>query len=147
MEAAAGGRELERVRSWWRIPPLISGPGAAVLFVAAIKSKRRWVLPLFWVALLALDFATTAWVALSRDFLGPSDFACMLTPVLAVVTLLALGLARKRVDRHLGEDEGRRKWYEVGMVVIPSLQITMMQLMLMLETVLCELGIITCSDW
>jgi hypothetical protein len=130
------------------LPPIISGPGAAALFVAAIKSKRRWSLPLFWVALPALDIAMIVWVALSRGGLfGPDLLACALTPVIALVTMLALMLARKRVYRRLGEDKGRRRWYGVGVVAIPSIQMALMALFLLLGPYLCELGIGSCPDW
>ena len=130
------------------LPPIVSGPGAAALLVAAIKSERRWALPLFWVALPVLDFAMIVWVAFSRmGLFGPECISCAVTPLIALVTLLALMLARKRVYRHLGEDDGRRRWYGVGVVAIPTIQMALMGLFLLLGPYLCELGIGSCPEW
>jgi hypothetical protein len=130
------------------LPPIISGPVAAIVFVAVLRREGRWRLPLFWASLLVVDFAAMMFMALTLgEFIGPGFFACLLMPVFAVGTLVVLVLVRKRAYRVVGEDEKRRTWYVVGALLIPFLQMAVTAALLVVGPLLCYLGIRPCSDW
>jgi hypothetical protein len=130
------------------LPPLLTGPVPAVIYVIALKKNRPPTLLLFWALLLILDAAAVIVMALSLgDFVGPGDFACVQMPLSALVVALILVVSRRRLLGGDLQNEALRRWYLLGVVLIPSLQVVMMLATALLGPVFCELGLRSCSDW
>ena len=129
------------------LPPLITGPVAAVVYVIALKKKSQMLL-LFWACLLALDAAATFVMTLTLgDFIGPGTLACVQMPLMALVAALILMFSRRRLLASELQDESLRRWYLAGVVLIPLLQLVMMLAVATFGPVFCELGLRWCSDW
>lgn len=126
--------------------PLISGPVAAVVYMAVVRREGRWRQPVFWLSLLVADLAVCLVMAVTLgDFIGPGALACALTPVAAVVTL-ALGLVSKRwMYRTMGEDKRRWTWYLVGIGAIALLQLAVIVALTIIAPALCDTPLRTCS--
>lgn len=130
------------------LPPLITGPAAAVIYVVALKKKRPHTLRLFWTLLLVLDVAATVVMTLTLgDFIGPGALACVQMPLTAFVAALILIVSRRRLLGAELQGSDLRRWYLLGVVFIPVLQLAMMLALALLGPLFCELGLRSCSDW
>jgi hypothetical protein len=105
--------------------PIISGPVAALILVMALRRKERWLGLLFFPMLIV---AHAAGYLLMVNTLG--DFramtgmlACLTTPIFAVGTALGLRLSSRRFYQAVGDDPCRRRWFVVGTILIPFLQL------------------------
>ena len=52
-----------------------------------------------------------------------SILACVMTPIFAVGTALGVRLSSRRFYQAVGDDSSRRRWFAIGTVVIPLLQL------------------------
>ncbi len=130
------------------LPPLITGPAAAVIYVIALRKKRLPVLLSFWACLLALDAAATLVMTLTAGgFVGPGTLACVQMPLTAFVAAVILIVSRRRTLAAELRDGALRRWYLLGVVLIPVLQLAMMLAAATLGPLFCELGLRSCSDW
>jgi hypothetical protein len=130
------------------LPPLLTGPAAAIVYVIALKKKRTRTLLLFWALLLTLDAAATVIMTLALgDFIGPGDLACLQMPLTALVAGLILIYSRRRLLGEALQEPDLRRWYLLGAVLIPFLQLAMMLAVVTLGPLFCELGLRSCSDW
>jgi hypothetical protein len=130
------------------LPPLLTGPAAAVVYVVALRKERPRTLLLFWALLLILDAAAVVIMALSLgDVVGPGVLACLQMPLTAFVAALILIVSRRRILGAALQEPDLRRWYLLGVVLIPSLQLAMMLALALLGPLFCELGLRSCSDW
>ena len=129
------------------LPPLISGPLPAMLvFRMAAGLNWRRTLPLAVLLAIILNFIAFAAIVSNLDgLLPPGFFACMLTPVAAVATLIvSLGRFR-RADAGRGADPMQRRWLCVGLVAIPVLQVLMVTILVLIAPALCGTVLRTCT--
>ncbi len=130
------------------LPPLLTGPAAAVAYVVALRKGRPLPLLLFWALLLILDAAAVVVMTLSLgDLIGPGVLACVVMPLTALVTALILVISRRRLLGQEIQSGGPRRWYLLGLVLIPSLQVAMMLFTALLGPLFCDLGLRSCSGW
>jgi hypothetical protein len=110
-------------------PPLLSGPVAATLFITVFKSEKRWRLLLFWSLLFVVDFAALVLMActLGHHFPGAGFFAYLLMPFSAVISLAILLIQGWKLWRMPERTKWQRLVYVVGGVMIPFLQLLMVE--------------------
>jgi hypothetical protein len=131
------------------LPPLISGPvPAALVFRVAPGLNWRHALPL--TVLLAVVLNIIAFVVIVANLNGllpPGFFACVLTPVAAIATLIvSLGRLR-RTDAGPGADPMQRKWLRVSLITIPLLQVLMVSILVLIAPALCGTALRTCTNY
>jgi hypothetical protein len=105
--------------------PVISGPVAALVLVMVLKQKEQWPRVLFWPVLIAVHVGGFfLMVRTLGDFVfGPGFLACLITPIFAVGTALGLRLSSRRFYQAVSDDLDRRRWFVMGTVLIPLLQL------------------------
>jgi hypothetical protein len=116
------------------IYPLVTGPLAAWALVLAARRGGRWLVLLYWPALIMLHAA--GFYLLLRtlgDFMiGPGFMSCLVTPVFAVGTALGLRIVARRLSPESWADPRRRRWLLVGAFLLPLLQaVTVIALVLL----------------
>ena len=130
------------------LPPVVSGPVAATVFVAILKEDTGRRLLLFWLMLIAWDVATFFFIAnTTGDFIGPGFVACLATPIAVAFALIIRRSSSHRFYQAIGDDKVRQRWFLVGTLLIPFLQIVTVILLVLLRPALCEMGIISCEKW
>ena len=130
------------------LPPLISGPLPAMLvFRMAAGLNWRRTLPLAILLAIILNFIAFAAIVSNLDgLLPPGFFACMLTPVAAVATLIvSLGRLR-RIDSGPEADPMQRRWLRLSLVAIPVLQMLMLTILVLVAPALCGTALRTCTS-
>ena len=130
------------------LPPLISGPvPAALVFRVAPGLNWRRALPLMVLLAVVLDLIAFVVIASNLDgMLPPGFFACVLTPIVAVATLIvSLGRLR-RIGAGPGADPMRRSWLRVSLVAIPILQMLMLTILVLVAPALCGTALRTCTS-
>ncbi|MEJ2150280.1 MAG: hypothetical protein P8Z40_12470 [Chloroflexota bacterium] len=128
--------------------PIISGPVATLAFIIILRLRKQWAMVLFWLSLVALNVAGFFYLALTLGdfFAGPGFFACMITPIFAIVTVLVSRLLVRRLHQAIGGDDKRQRWLTVGTLLIAFLQIATVFALALLAPWLCEIGIRNCSE-
>ncbi len=108
------------------IPLFVTGPVAASVFVVLLKRDNRRIQPFFWLVLVAATIALGIFTAytFSHFFPGPGCFIALFTPLAAVVTFLSFRLQAKRFYQAIGDEQRRRRWFQVATLVIPLLQLS-----------------------
>jgi hypothetical protein len=130
------------------LPPLISGSVPAMLvFRVAPSLNWRRTLPL--VVLLAVVLDLIAFVVIDSNLDGllpPGFFACVLTPIAAIATLIvSLGWLR-RIDAGPEADPIRCRWLRVSLVAIPMMQMLMVAILVLIAPALCGTVLRTCTS-
>jgi hypothetical protein len=134
------------------LPPLISGPLPALLAFApegvAPRLTWRWRLSLVILSAILLNLIAFYVIVSNLDGLLPAGFfACMLTPVAAVATLIvSLGRLR-RTGAGQGADPTQRKWLRVSLIAIPLLQVLMVGILVLAAPALCGTALRTCTNY
>jgi hypothetical protein len=130
------------------LPPLISGPvPAALVFRVAPGLNWRRALPL--AVLLAVVLNIIAFVVIVSNLDGllpPGFFACVLTPIAAIVTLIVSLLRLRRIGAGVEVDPIRRRWLCVSLVSIPVLQVLMLAILVLVAPALCGTALRTCAS-
>lgn len=130
------------------LPPLISGPLSAML-VFRMASGLNWRRQLALAILLAmiLNLIAFAVIISNLDGLLPSGFfACALTPIAAVATLIVSLRLFREADPDPNANPMQRKWFRLSLVAIPVLQVLMVTTLVLVAPALCDTGIRTCSN-
>jgi len=105
--------------------PVVSGPLAAFFLIRALQRGARRMLFIFWPALVVAHGLGFVFLATTKGDLlpGAGFFSCLVTPIFAVATALALRIfARRKVDA-LALDPWCKGWMTAGTVAIPLLQL------------------------
>jgi hypothetical protein len=130
------------------LPPLISGPvpAALVLKVAPSLNWRR-ALPVDGLLAVVLNIIAFAVIVSNLDgLLPPGFFACVLTPIAAVTTLVvSLGRLRQ-IDAGPEADPMRSRWLRVSLVAIPVMQVLMVAILVLAAPALCGTFLRTCTS-
>jgi hypothetical protein len=131
------------------LPPLISGPAPAMLAFApeGVTPGLTWRLSLAILCGILFNLIAFYVIVSNLDgLLPPGFFACMLTPIAAVATLIvSLGRFR-RIDAGQGADPMQRKWLRVSLVAIPLLQMLMLTILVLIAPALCGTALRTCTS-
>lgn len=130
------------------LPPLISGPLPAML-VFRMASNRNWRMQLPLAILLAIVLNLIAFAVILSNFDGflPSGFfACSLTPIVAIATLIVSLRLSRRTHPDLDANPMQRRWLRLCLVAFSALQIFTVTILVLIAPALCDTGIRTCAN-
>ena len=128
------------------IPPLVAGPLAGIAFINLLKRGKGWYQIPFWVSLIVVNFLVMFWVISSSGrWLPISSFsAFFVTPAASIVTVLMMRKTWRRLEVTNGVDAARKRWFTIGLVLIPALQISMFVALITYAPWLCKVGLVVC---
>jgi hypothetical protein len=88
------------------------------------------------------------WIASARDAWGSvSSFtACFITPVAAILSVLVMRAAWRRLEATGKIDASCKNRFSIGLVLIPALQIAAFVALLLLGPLLCKIGLTVCQS-
>ncbi len=130
------------------IPPLIAGPLAGLTYINILKRGKGWYQIPFWASLVAVNLLVMYWIAGSAGvWISVSSFsACLFTPVAAIVTVLVMRSAWRRLEGSGGVDAAGKRWFTLGFVLIPAVQIGMFVALILFGPLLCKTGLVACRN-
>ena len=130
------------------IPPLAAGPLAGLAFINILKRGKGWYQVPFWILLVVVNLLIMFWVVISSGaWLSISSFsACFFTPAASIATVLVMRIAWRSLEATGGIDVARKRWFTVGLVLIPTLQIVMFVALLIFAPLLCKVGLVVCQS-
>ena len=128
--------------------PLITGPvPAALAFRVAPGLNWRRALPLIVLLAVVLDLIAFVVIVSNLDgLLPPGFFACVLTPIAAIVTLIVSLVRLRRIDAGLEGDPIRFRWLRLSLVAIPVMQMVMVTILVLIAPALCGTFLRTCTS-
>jgi hypothetical protein len=129
------------------VPPVVAGPLAGWVYLEILKHGKGWYLIPFWVLLAVLNLLIIYWVVSpSGVWLSISSLAAFFaTPFAAIITVLLMRRVWKKLAAAAGTAAPRRRWYLIGLVLIPLLQIGMFVALLFAGPQLCKAGLVVCK--
>jgi hypothetical protein len=129
------------------IPPLITGPLAGLTLIYTLKRGKGWYQIPFWALLVVVNLLVMYWVAsTSGKWVSISSVsAYVFTPVASFVTVLVMRSAWRRIQVPVGVDAAGKRWFTVGCVLIPALQIVMFVALFLFGPQLCKVGLVVCQ--
>ncbi len=130
------------------IPPLAAGPAAGILFFEILKRRKLWYQIPFWILLVALNLLVMFWVAASSGTWSPiaSLSAFIATPIASILAVIVMRNAWKKLESEIGIERLDKRWFTLGIVLIPVLQISSFALLLIYGPWLCKAGLIICPE-
>jgi len=130
------------------VPPLAVGPLAGLAFINILKRGKVWYQLPFWILLVVLNFLIMFWVAGSTNaWLSIASFsACFFTPMAAIASVLVMRIAWCRLAAAKQIDAAYKRWYPIGMVLIPVLQIAAFVALLLFAPMACKVGLVACPS-
>ena len=131
------------------IPPLAAGPLAGLAFINILKRGKGWYQVPFWIALVLVNGLVMFWIASSTGaWLSIASFsACFFTPVAAISSVLVMRIAWRRLAARGEMDQARQRWFPVGLVLVPVLQIVGFVALLLFAPMLCKTGLVVCPNF
>ena len=129
------------------LPPLISGPVPAAL-VLKVAPSLNWRRALPVAVLLAVVLNIIAFVVIASNMDGlfpPGFFACVLTPIAAIATLIVSLLRLRQIEAGPEADPVRSRWLRVSLAAIPLLQVLMVTILVLIAPALCGTILRTCT--
>lgn len=109
-------------------PITLSGPGAALVFVSAAKKKKLSRFHLFWLGIINVLVLVYIVGMLGHAGPAPGDIAMCATPITIGFSLVTLILARRDVLQSISGDLWQQRYYTIGAILIPVLQMIVMLL-------------------
>ena len=105
--------------------PVLSGPLAAYLLVRVLRRGDRRLMFIFWPALVVVHVLGFLFLTTTKGEIlsGAGFLSCLVTPIVAVATALALRIFLRRRGEVVAGDPWRKGWLTAGTVVIPLLQL------------------------
>jgi hypothetical protein len=130
------------------LPPLVAGPLAGIAFIEILKRRRAWYQIPFWVLLVLLNLLIMYWVITSTGTWLPiaSLSAFFVTPAASILTVFMMRNVWRRLNTTAGVFVPRKRWFTLGIVLIPLLQIGMFAALLIYGPWLCKVGLVICPD-
>lgn len=130
------------------LPPLISGPLPAIIWLwLGFNQNWRRLLPLAAFLTLILNAAASVLIVANLEgFLPSGFFACAVTPIVGLITLLLSLAFIRRTFRTIPENSLQRRWLKVGVLAIPVVQLFTMAMLVLIAPALCAIGIRSCPD-
>ena len=129
------------------IPPLAAGPLAGVIFLNMLKRGRTWYQLPFWVLLVLVNLLIMFWAVSSPgDWLSiASSSALVFTPVASILTVIVMRMTWRKMEKSGGPaGTGRKRWFLVGLVLIPLVQLAAFAALLLYAPWLCAAGLVAC---
>ena len=130
------------------LPPLISGPVPAML-VLRVTPSLNWRRALTVAGFLAvvLNIIAFAMIASNMDgLIPPGFFACVLTPIAALATLIVSLVRLRQIDAGPEVDPVRSRWLRVSLVAIPVMQVLMVTILVLIAPALCGTTLRSCTS-
>lgn len=130
------------------LPPLVAGPLAGIAFIEILKRRKMWYQVLFWALLVLLNLLIMYWVITSPGTWLPiaSLSAFFVTPVASILTVFIMCNAWRRLNNTAGVSVPRKRWFVLGIILIPLLQIGMFAALLIYAPWFCRVGLVICQD-
>jgi hypothetical protein len=130
------------------IPPLVAGPLAGIAFIEILKRRKVWYQIPFWALLVLLNLLIMYWVASSAGlWLSIASLsAFFITPVASIITVFMMRTAWRRLEVANRVDMAVKRWFSLGLVLIPALQIGLFAALLIYGPWLCKAGLVICPD-
>jgi hypothetical protein len=130
------------------IPPLVAGPLAGVAYIEILKRREPGYQIPFWALLFGLNLLVMVWVAgSSGTWLPISSLTAFIgTPVASILTVFVMRHFWRRLEATHGVDGGRTRWYNLGRVLIPALQLGVFAAFIICAPWLCKVGLVMCKD-
>lgn len=130
------------------VPPLAAGPLAGLAYINILRRGKDWYQVPFWISLVLVNLLVMVWIASSSDaWLSISSFsACFFTPPAAIASVLVMRMAWRRLEASGKLDESTRRWFPIGLVLIPALQIVMFAVLLLFGPTACKTGLMVCRN-
>jgi hypothetical protein len=131
------------------IPPLVAGPLAGLVFINLLKRGKGWYQIPFWADLVGVNLLIMYWVVSSSGKWLPisSLSAWFFTPVASVATLLVMRRAWRRLVSRLEVGAADNRWFTIGFMLIPALQLTAFLALTLFGPLLCKAGLVACRDF
>jgi hypothetical protein len=128
------------------LPPLAAGPLAGIVFMKFLKREKVWQQILFWVVLVGLDLLIMVWVASAAGrWSSISSLSAFFgTPLASILTVYGMRKALRALETSGSIDAHRRRWFTLGTVLIPALQLASFTALLIFAPILCKAGLIFC---
>jgi hypothetical protein len=129
-------------------PPLAAGPLAGLVFINIIRRGKGWHQVPFWTLLFVLNLLVALWAISSPgEWLSISSLsAFFFTPAAAIATVLVMRIAWRKNEVKSGLELARNRWFTVGQVLIPFLQVGVFVALLILAPLLCKTGLVVCQN-
>ena len=106
----------------------------------------RRLLPLAAFLTIILNLTASILIVTHLDgFLPSGFFACALTPIFGLVTLLLSRAFVRRAVHSLPADDLRRRWLKVGVFAIPVVQLFTVITLVLIAPALCTTAIRSCA--
>ena len=130
------------------LPPLISGPLPAMIWLwAGRRPNWRWLLPLAAFATISLNVAAAVLIVANLEGSLPAGFwACAVTPIVGLITLLLSQVFVPRTFQTLPDNTLQRRWLRVGIIAIPVVQLFTVTTLILIAPALCRLGLRSCIE-
>ncbi|MEK7439233.1 MAG: hypothetical protein AABZ78_00420 [Chloroflexota bacterium] len=130
------------------LPPMLIGPVATWAWIEILKRNVRHEIALYWIALIVGDAAAALFMAINMGSFFPDFgfFACMLIPIMAVISIVMTIIMRKKFEAAVGGDPNRMRWYRIGGLIIFALQIITAFAVVIFAPMLCAVGLRVCSS-
>jgi hypothetical protein len=130
------------------LPPLLTGPLAGVAFITILKREKLWYQVPFWFLLVILNLLVMLWVASPAGFWLPiaSLPAFFLTPLASILTVFVMRNSWRRFEASTQIEKSRNRWFMLGLVLIPALQMAAFAALLIYAPSLCKAGFLVCPD-
>jgi len=119
------------------LPQLIAGPGAAVCLIWLLRRPAITAIRYFWGALALWDLSAIIFMLPSANQLHTMGGGYLITGFvfcLAASTFVVMRFFTHHVYLLLGQNAERHRWYLIGTVVIPGMQVAMVALLNLLAT-------------
>jgi hypothetical protein len=130
------------------LPPLVSGPLPAMIWLWSGRNQNwRLLLPVAAFLTILLNLAASILIVTNLEgFLPSGFFACAVTPIVGLVTLLLSRVLVRRAFQTLPEDDPRRRWLKVGVFAVPVVQLFAVITLVLIAPALCNTGMRSCAE-
>jgi hypothetical protein len=110
------------------IPLVVPGPVAAAVLNNAAKKKKLSFLHIVWLLLINGLSLVLMIVTVGHTGFGSGDIALCTTPIAIAASLQILVSSQKEIVEVVSDDLWQRRYYAVGRILIPVLQLLTMLL-------------------
>jgi hypothetical protein len=130
------------------LPPLLAGPLAGTSFITILKQEKPWYQVPFWFLLVILNLLVMIWVATSSGSWLPiaSLPAFFFTPIASILTVFVMRNTWRKLEASTQIEKSRKRWFTLGLVLIPALQMSAFVALLIFAPSLCKTGFLFCPD-
>jgi hypothetical protein len=130
------------------LPPLLTGPLAGIAFITILKREKLWYQLPFWLLLMLFNLLIMLWIATSSGFWLPiaSLSSFFFTPIASILTVFVMRHAWRKLESSTHIEKARKRWFMLGLVLIPVLQMAAFVALIIYAPCLCKTGFLVCPD-